>query len=50
MKVSILFNKFVSAISQEPTYQSLIPLSNDETSEEESEANNSVFEFEPDIS
>ena len=47
-QVSILFNKFVSAISQEPTYQSLIPLSNDETSKEESEANNSVFEFEPD--
>ena len=47
-EVSILFNKFVSAISQEPTYQSLIPLINDETSEEESEANNSVFEFEPD--
>ena len=47
-QVSILFNKFVSAISQEPTYQSLIPLSNDETSEEESEVNNSVFEFEPD--
>lgn len=47
-EVSILFNKFVSAISQEPTYQSLVPLSNDETSEEESEANNSVFEFEPD--
>ena len=47
-EVSILFNKFVSAISQEPTYQSLIPLSNDETSEEEIEANNSVFEFEPD--
>ncbi len=47
-EVSILFNKFVSAISQEPTYQSLIPLSNDETSKEESEANNSVFEFEPD--
>ena len=47
-EVSILFNKFVSAISQEPTYQSLIPLSKDETSEEESEVNNSVFEFEPD--
>jgi len=47
-EVSILFNKFVSAISQEPTYQSLIPLSNNETIEEESEANNSVFEFEPD--
>ncbi len=28
-EVSILFNKFVSAISQEPTYQSLIPLSNE---------------------
>ena len=47
-EVSILFNKFVSAISHEPTYQPLIPLSKDETSEEESEANNSVFEFEPD--
>ena len=47
-EVSILFNKFVSAISQEPTYQSLIPLSNEETNEEESETNNSVFEFEPD--
>ncbi len=47
-RVSILFNKFVSAISQEPTYQSLIPLSNEETSEDESEANNAIFEFEPD--
>ena len=47
-EVSILFNRFVSAISQEPTYQSLIPLSNEETSEDESEANNAVFEFEPD--
>ena len=47
-EVSILFNKFVSAISQEPTYQSLIPLSNDETSEDESEPNNAIFEFEPD--
>jgi len=47
-EVSILFNKFVSAISQEPTYQSLIPLINEETSEDESEVNNAVFEFEPD--
>ena len=47
-EVYILFNKFVSAISQEPTYQSLIPLSNEETSEDESEANNAIFEFEPD--
>ena len=47
-EVSILFNKFVSAISQEPTYQSLIPLSNEETIEDESEANNAIFEFEPD--
>ncbi len=47
-EVSILFNKFVSAISQEPTYQSLIPLNNEETSEDESEPNNAVFEFEPD--
>ncbi len=47
-EVSILFNKFVSAISQEPTYQSLIPLSNEETNEDDSEANNAIFEFEPD--
>ena len=47
-EVSILFNRFVSAISQEPTYQSLIPLSNEETIEDESEVNNAVFEFEPD--
>ncbi len=47
-EVSILFNKFVSAISQDPTYQSLIPLSNEETSEDESRANNAIFEFEPD--
>ena len=47
-EVSILFNKFVSAISQEPTYQSLIPLSNEETSEDESDTNNAVFDFEPD--
>ena len=47
-EVSILFNRFVSAISQEPTYQSLIPLSNEETIEDESEFNNAVFEFEPD--
>ncbi len=47
-EVSILFNKFVSAISQEPTYQSLIPLSNEETIEDESEVNNAIFEFEPD--
>jgi len=47
-EVSILFNKFVSAISQEPTYQSLIPLSNEEISKDESEANNAIFEFEPD--
>ena len=47
-EVFILFNKFVSAISQEPTYQSLIPLSNEETSEDVIEANNAIFEFEPD--
>ena len=47
-EVTILFNKFISAIAQEPTYQSLIPLSNDETDEKEVETNNAVFEFEPD--
>jgi len=47
-EVSILFNKFVSAIAQEPTYQSLIPLNNDDTEENDTETNNAVFEFEPD--
>ena len=47
-EVTILFNKFISAIAQEPTYQSLIPLSNDETEENKVETNNAVFEFEPD--
>ena len=47
-EVSILFNKFVSVIAQEPTYQSLIPLSNDETDEEVTDTSNAVFEFEPD--
>ena len=46
--VSILFNKFVSVIAQEPTYQSLIPLSNDEADEEMTDTSNAVFEFEPD--
>jgi F-type H+-transporting ATPase subunit gamma len=47
-EVSILFNKFVSVIAQEPTYQSLIPLSNDEADEEVTNTSNAVFEFEPD--
>lgn len=47
-EVSILFNKFVSVIAQEPTYQSLIPLSNDEADEEVTDTSNAVFEFEPD--
>ena len=48
-EVSILFNKFVSAIAQEPSYQSLIPMaSDDEQSEEAVETSNAVFEFEPD--
>ncbi len=47
-EVSILFNKFVSVIAQEPTYQSLIPLSNEEADEEETNTSNAVFEFEPD--
>jgi F-type H+-transporting ATPase subunit gamma len=47
-EVSILFNKFVSVIAQEPTYQSLIPLSNDEANEEVTDTSNAVFEFEPD--
>ena len=47
-EVSILFNKFVSVITQEPTYQSLIPLSNEEAEEEVTDTSNAVFEFEPD--
>ena len=47
-EVSILFNKFVSVITQEPTYQSLIPLSNEEEDEEVTDTSNAVFEFEPD--
>ena len=47
-EVSILFNKFVSVITQEPTYQSLIPLSNEEADEEVTDNVNAVFEFEPD--
>ena len=47
-EVSILFNKFVSVIDQETTYQSLIPLSNDEADEEVTDTSNAVFEFEPD--
>ena len=48
-EVSILFNKFVSAISQEPSYQSIIPMANsDDENTEEVETSNAVFEFEPD--
>ncbi len=47
-EVSILFNKFVSVITQEPTYQSLIPLSKEEEDEEVTDKSNAVFEFEPD--
>ncbi len=47
-EVSILFNKFISVITQEPTYQSLIPLSNEEADEEVTDTSNAVFEFEPD--
>ena len=47
-EVSILFNKFISVITQEPTYQSLIPLSNEEVDEDVNDTSNAVFEFEPD--
>ena len=48
-EVSILFNKFVSAISQEPSYQSIIPMaSSDDENTEVTETSNAVFEFEPD--
>ena len=47
-EVSILFNKFISAINQEPTYQSLIPLASEDSVEEETQSDSAVFEFEPD--
>ena len=47
-EVFILFNKFISAISQEPSYQSIIPMTTEESTEEETQTNNAVFEFEPD--
>ena len=47
-EVFILFNKFISAISQEPSYQSIIPMTTEESSQEETQTSNAVFEFEPD--
>ena len=47
-EVFILFNKFISAISQEPSYQSIIPMTTEESVQEETQTNNAVFEFEPD--
>jgi F-type H+-transporting ATPase subunit gamma len=47
-EVFILFNKFLSAISQEPSYQSIIPMTTEESTEEETQTSNAVFEFEPD--
>jgi F-type H+-transporting ATPase subunit gamma len=47
-EVSILYNKFVSAIAQEPTFKSLIPLEQSQSEENSEESTNSSFEFEPD--
>ena len=47
-EVSILYNKFVSAIAQEPTFKSLVPLEQSESEEGSEETTNSSFEFEPD--
>ena len=47
-EVSILYNKFVSAIAQEPTFKSLIPLEQSQSKEGSEETTNSSFEFEPD--
>ena len=47
-EVSILYNKFISAIAQEPTYKSLIPLEQSNVEESVQEDSNSSFEFEPD--
>ena len=42
----VIFNKFVSAITQEVTYKSLIPAEIQET-EEDTNNSNSIYEFEP---
>ena len=42
----VIFNKFVSAISQEVTFKSLIPAEIQET-EDETNDSNSIYEFEP---
>jgi F-type H+-transporting ATPase subunit gamma len=47
-EVTILYNKFISAIAQEPTYKSLIPLEQSDSQESSDEENTSSFEFEPD--
>jgi F-type H+-transporting ATPase subunit gamma len=47
-EVSILYNRFVSAIAQEPTFKSLIPLEQSQSEESSEESTNSSFEFEPD--
>jgi len=47
-EVFILYNKFISAIAQEPTYKSLIPLEQAAGDDNASEGSNSSFEFEPD--
>ena len=46
-EVSILYNKFISAIAQEPTYKSLIPLEQTNGEEVSDEEKKSSFEFEP---
>jgi F-type H+-transporting ATPase subunit gamma len=42
----VIFNKFVSAITQEVTFKSLIPAEIQET-EDETNDSNSIYEFEP---
>ena len=42
----VIFNKFVSAITQEVTYKSLIPAEIQET-EDDTDNSNSIYEFEP---
>ncbi len=46
-EVSILYNKFISAIAREPTYKSLIPLEQTNGEEVSDEEKKSSFEFEP---
>ena len=45
---TIFYNKFKSVISQEPQAQQIIPVENSDAKKEETETNDTQYEFEPD--